>query len=360
MIDAWKEVAVENAAFYVGWGGLLIGIVFGALISRTNFCTMGSLSDIVNFGDWRRFRSWVLAMAVAMIGVLWIERAGIGDMSYSLYVMPNLMWGGHILGGVIFGIGMVFSGGCVSKNLVRAGSGDLRALIVLWMIGATAYMTIGGVFAEARVAFIDATSTDLGFADQRLYTILSGITGMALETAHILTVVVLAGGVLIYCFMDAGFRKSPTHVIAGIGIGFCVVAGWFLTAMTFDEFADNPTLASLSYVRPAGDSIDYFMRFTADKVPSFAVVTTVGALLGAFLMALYRKQFHLATFSDPGDTLRNLGGAILMGIGGVTALGCTVGQAVTGFSTLALGSLITFLAIIIGGYIGMKLLERLI
>ena len=159
-------------------------------------------------------------------------------------------------------------------------------------------------------------------------------------------------------------RPGPNRVFFGLraslAMGLCVVAGWLLTAITFDEFADNPTLASLSYVRPAGDSIDYFMRFTADKVPSFAVATTVGALLGAFLGAITQRRFHLAPFSDPGDTIRNLVGAILMGIGGVTALGCTIGQAVTGFSTLAAGSLLTFLAILLGGYIAMKVMERLI
>lgn len=363
MIESWKEVVVENAAAYIGWGGLLIGVVFGALIARTNFCTMGSLSDIANFGDWRRFRSWLLAVAVAMIGVLLIERGGVADMSNSLYVSPRLMWGGHIAGGLIFGVGMVLSGGCVSKNLVRAGSGDLRSLIVLWLIGGTAYMTIGGLFAESRVAFIDATSTDLaaiGIADQRIGSLVSTLGGMSASTAQLAAVIVIAGGIFVYCFKDAGFRKSPSHLLAGSGIGLCVVAGWFLTGMAYDEFADNATLASLSYVRPAGDSIDYFMRFTADKTPSFAVTTTVGALLGAFLMALFQKKFHLATFSDPGDTLRNLAGAVLMGFGGVTALGCTVGQAVTGFSTLALGSLITFIAIIVGGFIGIKMMERFI
>lgn len=362
MIDTWKEIAVESASFYIGWGGLFIGILFGALIARTNFCTMGSLSDIVNFGDWRRFRSWLLAVSIAMIGVLWLERAEIADMSYSLYVSPNLAWGGHLIGGLIFGVGMVFSGGCVTKNLVRAGSGDLRSLIVLWLIGGSAYMTIGGLFAQTRVDVVAATTLDLaemGLDDQRISSILSGVTGMSAEMATIATVLILAGGMLIYCFKDAGFRKSPTHLAAGFGIGILVIAGWFLTALTFDEFADNPTLASLSYVRPAGDSIDYFMRFTAYEGVSFAVATTFGALIGAFLMALATRTFHLATFSDPGDTLRNLGGAILMGIGGVTALGCTVGQAITGFSTLAVGSLITFIAIIIGGLIGFKLLEWL-
>lgn len=363
MIEGLREAAVENAAFYIGWGGLIIGFVFGAIIARTNFCTMGSLSDIANFGDWRRFRAWLLAVAVAMIGVAWIERAGIGDMANSLYVTSQLMWGGHILGGFIFGIGMVFSGGCVSRNLVRAGAGDLRALIVLWMIGATAYMTIGGVLAETRVAFVDATSFDLGsagFADNRIDTILSGLTGVARETAAWVSVAVIAGGIVIYCLADRSFRQSPVNLAAGIGIGLCVIAGWLLTALTFDEFADNPMLASLSYVRPAGDSIDYFLRFTADKVPSFAVTTTAGALLGAFAMALYQRKFHLATFSDPSDTLRNLGGAMLMGFGGVMALGCTIGQAITGFSTLALGSLLTFVAIVVGGFVGMKIMERMI
>ena len=360
MFDAWKDAAVENAAAYIGWGGLLIGIVFGAIVTRTNFCTMGSLSDIANFGDWRRFRSWLLAAAVAMLGVLWIERTGLGDMQASLYLAPRLTLGGNVLGGLLFGIGMVFSGGCVSKNLVRAGGGDLRSFLVLGIIGAVAYMTIGGIFAESRAALVDATSVDLAAEDQAIDTILAGLTGMSAEMAQIVAVAAIAGGILVYAFADRGSRTSPTHVIAGIGIGVCVTAGWFLTALTFDEFADNPSLASLSYVRPAGDSLDYLMRFTADKVPSFAVVTTIGALLGAFLMSVATKKFHFATFSDSGDTLRNMGGAVLMGVGGVTALGCTVGQAVTGVSTLALGSFVTFAAIVAGGFVGMKAMERFV
>ena len=358
MLEAWKEAVLENPAFYVGWGGLLIGAVFGALVVRTNFCTMGSLSDIANFGDWRRFRSWLLALAVAILGVLWIERSGLGDMATSLYLNARVTWGGHVIGGLMFGIGMVFAGGCVSKNLARAGGGDLRSLIVLFVIGITAYMTIGGLFAETRVAVVDATSGDLPFDDQSLATILAGLTGMEGGTARLVAALVLAGGIAIFAFADKGFRTSPIHIVAGVGIGLCVVAGWVLTALAFDEFADNPSVASLSYVRPAGDSIDYLMRFTAYEAPNFAVVTTLGALLGAFLMSLFLRKFHIATFSDGGDTLRNLGGAVLMGIGGVTALGCTVGQAVTGASTLALGSFITFAAIVVGGFIGMKLMER--
>ncbi|MEZ5715959.1 MAG: YeeE/YedE family protein [Paracoccaceae bacterium] len=358
MLEAWKEAVVESPAFYVGWGGLLIGLVFGALIVRTNFCTMGSLSDIANFGDWRRFRSWLLALAVAMLGVLWLERTGLGDRTTSIYLASRLTLGGHILGGLMFGIGMVFAGGCASKNLARAGGGDLRSLIVLIVIGLTAYMTIGGIFAQTRVAIVDATSFDLGLETQGLDTLLAAATGLDAGLAQLITVLALAGGIAIFAFADKGFRSSPVHILAGVGVGLCVLAGWVLTALAYDEFADNPVIASLSYVRPAGDSVDYLMRFTAYETVGFAVATTAGALLGAFLMSLISKKFFVATFSDKGDTLRNLGGAVLMGIGGVTALGCTVGQAVTGASTLALGSFITFAAIVAGGFIGMKLMER--
>lgn len=361
-METLREAAVENAATWILWGGLLIGAAFGFIVQRTNFCTMGSISDILTFGDYRRFRSWVMAGAVAMIGVFFIDLTGLADMTNSMYVSPNFTWGGHILGGFIFGVGMVFAGGCVSRNLVRAGSGDLRSLIVLWLIGGSAYMTIGGLFGPTRVAVVGAMTTNLtemGIPDQRLSTMLSWITGMSPGTAQLLSVIAIAGGILVWCFKDSGFRSSPRHVIAGLGVGLSVLAGWLLTAITFDEFADRPLLASLSYVRPAGDSIDFFMRFTAYDAPSFAVTTTVGALLGAFIGAVSQRRFHLATFTDTKDTLRNLFGAVMMGIGGVVALGCTIGQAVTGFSTLAAGSLITFIFIVLGGVAGMKTMEAM-
>jgi len=359
MIDLWKEAMVENATAWVGWGGLIIGIIFGFIVQRTNFCTMGSISDILSFGDWRRFRAWLMASGVAIVGVAVLERTEIADMSFSMYVTPSLTWGGHIIGGFVFGVGMVFGGGCVSKNLVRAGGGDLRSFIVLGVIGITAYMTIGGLFGPTRVAIVTPLTTELALDDQRIGTILSGVTGMAPGTANLIAVILFGGGFIVYGLANKAFRSSPSHLIAGIGIGLCVTAGWLLTAMTFDEFADNPTLASLSYVRPAGDSIDYFMRFTAFEGISFSVVTTLGALIGAFIGAVSQKRFHLATFSDAPDTLRNMAGAVLMGIGGVVALGCTVGQAVTGFSTLAVGSLLTFVFIIIGGIVGMKAMEAM-
>ena len=363
MIELWKEAVLENAAVYIGWGGLLLGMVFGFIVYRTNFCTMGSISDILSFGDYRRFRSWLLAGGVAVLGVAWIESAGVANMDDSMYMSSNLTWGAHVVGGLLFGFGMVFSGGCISRNLVRAGGGDLRSIVVLLITGIFGFMTIGGLLGPLRIAVFTPPSTDLsgiGMEFQGLGDLLSVITGMQIESASMTMSLIVGIALLIYCFMDKGFRSSSRHVIAGVGIGLCVVFGWFLTGLAFDDFADFPVqLISLSYVRPTGDTIDYMMRYTALGPPGFGVVTTVGALLGGTIGAVSMKRFNLTTFADKQDSIRNMFGAALMGIGGVLALGCTVGQALTGFSTLAIGSIITFIFIVIGGILGMKVMENL-
>lgn len=362
MIDALRDIIIESPGFYIGWGGLLIGTLFGFIVHRTNFCTMGSISDIMNFGDYRRFRSWLLATAVAIVGVTILEAKEVANFADSIYLTPSFNWLGNIAGGLIFGFGMVYAGGCTSRNLVRAGGGDLRSLFVLVIVGIFGYMTIGGLLGPLRVMIFEPTTVNLadyGLDSQRTGDILAMLTGMEVDTARLVALVVILGGFLGYVFKDKEFLKSPGHIIAGVGIGLLVVAGWFLTALAADDFADVPVaLASLTYVRPSGDTLDYLMRFTAYATPSFAVVTTLGALLGGFLGAITQGKFHIATFADGKDTLRNMFGGALMGIGGVVALGCTVGQAVSGASTMALGSYITFLFIIIGCIAGLKYMEH--
>lgn len=364
MIEAWRELVIESPALYIGYGGLLIGVVFGFIVQRTNFCTMGSISDIMNFGDYRRFRSWLLATAVAILGATAIEMSGVADLAGSIYLTPNLNWLGNIVGGLLFGYGMVFAGGCTSRNLIRAGGGDLRSLVVIIVVGIFAYMTIGGLLGPLRVMIFDPVTVNLadyGIETQRIGDILAMVTGLEAGNVRIGVLAVILIALLGYIFKDKDFRASPVHITAGVGIGLCATAGWMLTGLAQDDFADVPVaLASLTYVRPSGDTLDYLMRFTAYAVPSFAVVTTLGALLGGFLGAVSQRKFHIATFANSSDTIRNLFGAALMGIGGVVALGCTVGQAVTGASTMALGSYITFAFIIIGGVIGMKYMEYLL
>ena len=361
-MESMKEAIVESAAFYVGWGGLFLGIVFGVIVYRTTFCTMGSISDILSFGDWNRVRAWLLAIGIAILGVLAVEATGTADMSLSMYQTPALPWGGNVIGGLIFGFGMVFSGGCISRNLVRAGGGDLRSIVVLMITGIFGYMTIGGLLGPIRVSLFTPLTYDLesiGADDQSLGAVLSAMTGGSAETMTTISAIVIAGLLIAFAFSSADFRKSGRNVTAGIGIGLCVVFGWFLTGLAFDEFADNPVLISLSYVRPVGDSIDYLMRYTALGAPGFGIVTVAGALIGGLIGAISMGRLHLTTFADKADSIRNMFGAALMGIGGVLALGCTVGQALTGVSTLAIGSFITFAFIVIGGIAGVKTMEAI-
>jgi uncharacterized protein len=363
MIELWKETVVESAAFYIAWGGLAIGIIFGFIVSRTNFCTMGSISDILTFGDYRRFRSVLLASATAVFGVLVLQGVGVADMGDSMYMAPRFTYGANIVGGSMFGFGMVFAGGCISRNLVRAGGGDLRSVIVLTITGIFAYITIGGLLGPARVVLFAPVSLDLtqyGMKTQGVGAFLAAITGIDATNGALISGLVIAGAMYAYIFKDKGFRSSAPHMIAGFGIGLAVVAGWFLTGLAFDDFADVPVqLISLSFVRPSGDTLDYAMRFTALGPPGFGVVTLVGVLIGGFLGAASMGRLHLVTFADKSDTVRNMFGGAFMGVGGVIGLGCTVGQGMTGFSTLAIGSFVTFLFIILGGIGGMKVMENL-
>jgi len=362
-MDRLHSLLADNAAISLATGGLLIGLFFGFLVQRTNFCAMGSISDMMAFGDSRRFRSWLLASATAIAGAAVLNAMGVADLSKSQYLSPTLDWMGAILGGLVFGFGMVFAGGCATRNLVRAGGGDLRSLIVVILIGISGYMAIGGLLGPARVALSGATSISLagfGLKSQSLAGLVAQLAHINPDNAAAVTAVGLVALLLAVCFSSASFRSSPVHILAGLGVGIAVVAGWALTGLTYDEMAEtavNPT--SLTFVRPSGDLLDWMQRFTAQPIPGFGTSTVLGVLAGAYLAALIFRSFRISTFSDTADTARNLFGAVLMGIGGVFALGCTIGQGVTGVSTLAMGSMLTFAGLVLGGVIGIKTMERL-
>lgn len=359
-----RDTIAANASSWLAIGGLVIGAVFGWIVFRTNFCTMGSISDIVSFGDYRRFRAWLLAAATALVGTQVLDAAGVVTLSKSMYLGASLNWLGHIAGGLMFGYGMVFAGGCASRNLARVGSGDLRSLLTLIVMAVFAYMSIGGLLGPIRDLGERLTSIGLGatrIKTQGLGNLVGAVVPGNPTTINLVLTALIALAVLVYCFRDESFRSSKIHVLSGLGVGLCVVAGWALTGLAFDDMADRVVAPiSLTYVRPTADTIEWLQRFTAGMVPGFGVTTVLGAILGSFVAAKSMGRFQLTTFANVADTKRNLFGAALMGIGGVLALGCTVGQAITGVSTLALGSFITFAAIVAGGVLGMKRMEQIL
>ena len=353
---------MQHAAGAMAAGGLLIGIVFGWTVYRTNFCIMGSLSDIHNLGDWRRFRAWVLAAVVAMLAAQLLRTFGVVPLERAMYLAPTLNWLGHALGGAIFGFGMVLTGGCPTRNLVRSASGDLRSMVVLLVIAIAGFATLGGLLGPVRDLLEQTTAINLrnaGMTGQSVGAVLalSGLTSVA--RFDLILAVLLAVGGLMFVFSDRAFAASRHHVISGIGVGLLVGCGWALSGLAYDEFATLPiTPLSLTFVRPLGDTLDWLQRFTAIPWPTFGIASVAGTLLGACAAAVAARRFRVLGFAGIEDLKSNLAGAALMGIGGAMALGCTIGQGVTGLSTLALGSIITTAALIVGGVHGLRYLER--
>ena len=348
------------ATTIVGVGGFVVGLVFGAAAQRTNFCTMGGISDLVLMGDGRRLRAWVLATAVAIIGTQALHFGGAIDVDKSLYLTTNLGWLGAIIGGAVFGFGMTQTGGCPSRTLVRLGAGNLKSLIVVLVLGIVAYMTLRGLIAPARVQLESLANIDLkarGLQNQNIGVMAGAVLGLGDGVARAAAAVAMAAAFLGFCFKDAEFRRSTVDVAAGLIIGLTVVAGWVVTGViAADEFNPVP-LGSVTLVAPIAEGLQYLMTFTGATI-NFGIALAGGIVVGSFLMATATGRFRIESFADRNDLLRHLGGAVLMGVGGVVALGCTIGQGVTGMSTLGLGSLIAWLSILGGGYLGMKYLEE--
>jgi hypothetical protein len=352
-----EDLPITTVVASLGFG---LGLVFGITVQRSNFCTMGSISDILLMGDWNRFRAWMLAIAVAMLGSQALQVSETVELRETIYLTTNLGWFGAILGGLMFGFGMTMAGGCANRNLVRIGGGNLKSVIVILFMGIFAYTTLRGLTGLVRVQIEGFTMLDLealGLESQGIPDILTALFGLPAAVARGATVLALAGGLLWFCFRSAAFRGSKRDIAAGLIIGVLVPAGWYATGVIgYDEFEPLP-LTSYTFVAPAGNAIQYFMTFTGSTI-DFGIAAVGGVIAGAFLAAKAGGQFRIEAFAGAGDMQRHMIGGSLMGMGGVMALGCTIGQGVTGLSTLAIGSAIALVSIVAGGVFGMKYLEE--
>lgn len=340
--------------------GFIAGIAFGATAQRTNFCTMGAISDAVYMQDYRRFRAWMLAIAVAVAGSQALHLAGAVDLNKSIYLTPNLGWLGAIVGGLMFGFGMTLTGGCGNKTLVRIGAGNLKSVVVALVLGVFAFMTLRGLIGLARVNFIETTNVNFGtagLAAQGVPDMAASIAGLSVPTVRWIVAATVVLALLWYCFKNADFRSSPTNIAAGVIIGALIPVGWIITGIAGADEFEPTALASFTFVAPIGESLMYLMVFTGATI-NFGIAAVGGVIAGSFLMALGTRSFRLESFVDTNDMLRHIGGGALMGTGGVLALGCTIGQGITGVSTLAVGSVIALLSILTGGVYGLKYLEE--
>jgi uncharacterized membrane protein YedE/YeeE len=340
-----------------------LAFVFGAVAHKTNFCTMGALSDVVNMGHWGRVRMWLLAVAVAVAGTALLAASGTVAIGKAVTMQPTLRWLSLAVGGLLFGVGMTLAGGCANRNLVRLGGGSVRSLVVLTFMAIAGYMTLKGLFGQWRAAWLDPVAVPLGergWPDQGLTTALARASGIAPTIAWAITSGVVTLALLTFVLRDARFRANRWQLAGGVVIGLLIVAGWWLSGVI--GFGENPqtledaffatnsrTLESLSFVGPLAYGLELMLLWTDRSLHlTLGIASVLGVVAGSAAYALAARRFRWEGFASLADLRDQLLGAVLMGFGGVTALGCTIGQGLTGLSTLAMGSIIA-VAGIVGG-----------
>jgi uncharacterized membrane protein YedE/YeeE len=354
-----------SLATLVAWGGFAVAFVLGFVANKTGFCTMGAVSDIVSMGDWNRMRMWLLAIGVAILGANALDLSGAIDLRKSIYPSANFAWLSYIVGGLLFGVGMTLGSGCGAKTLVRVGGGNLKSVVVLVFMAIAAYMTLRGLFGAFRVAVLEPVSVQLA-GPQDLPSVVSRVLGLERGAAQLGAALVVGGGLAVFALAPREARTVDV-VLGGLVVGLVIVAGWWVTGHlgylpehpeTLDEaFVATNTgrMESLSFVAPQAFLLELLMLWTdRSKIVTFGIAGALGVIAGSAVYALVARRFRLESFRDPADMLRHILGGILMGFGGVVALGCTVGQGISGFSTLALGSILTFLAIVAGAALTMR------
>ncbi|MGV8991859.1 MAG: YeeE/YedE family protein [Thiobacillus sp.] len=368
------------------WSTFAIALILGAVVNKTNFCTMGAVSDWVNMEDTGRMRAWVLAIAIGVLGIMGLEAAGMVNLSSTFppYRQNNLVWLENVLGGALFGIGMSLASGCGNKTLIRIGGGNLKSIVVLLVIAVIAYFMINPFPGSDKTLYSTlfypwTNPTTIALTTQQDLGAMLFKDNVA--TGRMVMGALIGGLMLLWVFKSADFRSSFDNILGGLVVGLAVLAAWYVTSnilvnadgevMSLQAFVQNwdfyspagavrpadagPLAAqSFTFINPMGQTLGYFASGFKGTLLTFGIMALAGVIAGSLLWSLISRSFRIEWFASFSDFVNHVIGAMLMGFGGVLAMGCTIGQGVTGFSTLALGSILTFVAIVIGSAATMK------
>lgn len=330
--------------------GLVIGLVYGAVGLLSGFCLMSSMRGFLAQGDGRLVRTYALAIAVAVAASQFLAGAGMVDLGKSIYLQQTFSAPVLFVGGLLFGYGMVLSNGCGSRALVLLGRGNLRSFVVVIVLAIAAQMTLKGLIAPARIALVQASQTMVQV--NSLPSLLARL-GLGEVVSRTLAAVAIVVALVLFAVAQPAFRRSPGQIAAGVIVGLLVAGGWFVTGhLGGDDFNPVP-VTSLTFIAPIADALQYAMLSTGLTL-NFGIATVAGVFAGSLVTALATGRFHLEGYSSPRHMLRSASGAALMGIGGVMAFGCSIGQGLTGISTLALGSFIALAGILLGTAAGLR------
>ncbi len=376
-----------HANLFLLWAIFAIAVVLGGVIAKTNFCTMGAVSDIVNMGDWSRMRAWLLAIAIAVIGVAILEPMSMvaPDGAFPPYRAGQIVWIENIFGGFAFGVGMSLAGGCANKCLTRIGGGNLKSVVVFLIIAPIAYFMVRPfpgsdqtLYSLLFFSWTQPLSINVG-PSQDLGTLLAGVGGA--QTVRQVVAAVIGLALIWFVFKSREFRGNRSNLVSGLTVGLGVLLVWYLTSNTaidvdgeihsplqfatdWDFYvdtdegkpADTASLApqSLTFINPIGQSLGAAFHGFDPRYLTYALMAMLGVVAGAFGWSMATRNFRIEWFGDRSDVIRHIVGAILMGFGGVLGMGCTIGQGITGVSTLAIGSFLTISAIIFGCVLSLK------
>lgn len=349
----------------VVWGGLVLGLALGAVGQATRFCVRGAIADWVQQRNAGRLVSWLVAVAVGAIAVQGLVSAGAFDATRTIGWGERFPWFSYLAGGLMFGYGMILAGGCPQRCLVKAGSGNLKALVTLVFVAIVATMTLRGAFAGVRVSGFDAFAAALG-GSQDLGAVLGRALAASAGTMRWIVTLLVAAGVLALAWRMRS-QVKPAHWIGGIVVGLLVAAAFYLTG-NLGYLPENPETLEpawlgtqskrpegLSFSAPLGHALDLLTLWSDQAtVPTFGVMVALGVLLGAFVSARLRGDFRLESFRTPGELGAHGAGALLMGFGGITALGCSLGNGVTGLALLSGGALLATLGITAGAWLALQ------
>lgn len=351
-----------------------IAVAMGAVSARTGFCAMGGVSDWLNMGHLGRLHSWLFAITIATAGLLLLEATGavtLPEETFPPYRTANFAWLRYLLGGLVFGSGMTLASGCGNRTLVRLGGGNLKSLVVLLFAAPAAYaMLWTDAFGVLFLGWIGPTTLrlgGLGITSQELGSIAARITG----TSEARIWHFILGGMLVLGFAtllarSRDFRERVDYALGGGIMGLAIVAGWYITGGSlgrawkeYAEFADvipsRVAVQSYTFISPMGDMVRYLTAPRNLSLINFGICAMAGVVTGSLLYALFTRSFRVEWFASGADFLRHAAGGVMMGVGGVLAMGCTIGQGVTGVSTLAAGSLLALASIIAGSAFTLRL-----
>lgn len=327
----WLTPLEASAVF-----GGIIGLIFGAAAFYTKFCIRRALVHNEPATRLSALAVWATALAVAVLGTQLSVLAGWIEFSEHRFHTDSVPLALIAIGGALFGAGMVLTRGCASRLTVLSGSGNLRALFVIILFAITAHATLKGILSPLRTTLAELT-------------VATTLNAQLLESQIMVWAIVLA--VIASAIFLIRKSTAPAKHIAGAAlIGLLVPAAWVGTGFVLQDDFDPIVFQSLSFTSPSSDWLFWSIASTSTGA-GFGVGLLSGVVMGSAVTAIAKSEFQWQSFTSPRETGRYSLGAVLMGIGGVFAGGCTVGAGLSGVASLSISAALSLLSIVVGAKI---------